>query len=147
MVSSFHQITIDKDSILLTAFCTPHRLFEWLMIPQGSSASPGWFVEVINEVIKGLERVATYLDDIIVFDPDPTDHVANTRAIFGRLLKHHLNLSPLKAKIGATTADFWGHTISAGGYSPNSDKVAALTRMPMPTDKKQVRSLLGGINY
>ena len=40
-----------------------------------------------------------------------------------------------------------GHTITAGGFSPNSDKVTARTKMPMPTNKKQVRSLLGGINY
>ena len=123
-------------------------------MPQGSSASPGWFVKVINEVIKGVERVAAYLDDVIVFDPDPTDHVANILALLGRLRKHlgrlrkhHLKLSPSNATIAATIADFLGHTISAGGYSPNYDKVAALTRMPMPTDNKQVRSILGGINY
>ena len=38
----------------VTVFCTPTRLFEWLVLPQGSSAAPGWFVKVINEVIKGL---------------------------------------------------------------------------------------------
>ena len=45
LVSSFHQITIDKRTIPLTAFCTPNRLFEWLVRPQGSSASPGWVCE------------------------------------------------------------------------------------------------------
>ena len=55
--------------------------------------------------------------------------------------------SSSKGKIGATTANFLGHTISAGGYSPNSEKVATLTKMPTPTDKKQVRSHLGGIDY
>ena len=70
MVSSFHQITIDTDTIPLMAFCTPDRLFEWLVMPQGSSAFPGWFVKVNNEVIKGLQRVAAYLDDMIVVDPD-----------------------------------------------------------------------------
>ena len=40
LVSSFHQITIDKDTMPLTAFCTPDRLFEWLVEPQGSSAAP-----------------------------------------------------------------------------------------------------------
>ena len=136
-----------EDTILLTAFCTPNRLFEWLVMPQGSSVSPGWFVKVINEIIKGLKRIAAYLDDIIVFDPDPTDHVANIRALFGRLRNHHLKLSPSKAKTGATADDFLGHMLSSGGHSANSDKAAALTRMPMPTDKKQVRSLFGGINY
>ena len=41
MVSSFHQITIDTDTIPLMAFCTPDRLFEWLVMPQSSSAPPG----------------------------------------------------------------------------------------------------------
>ena len=40
LVSSFHQITVHKDTIPLTAFCTPTRLFEWLVMPQGSSLAP-----------------------------------------------------------------------------------------------------------
>ena len=75
LVSSFHQITVHKDTVRLTVFCTPTGLDEWLVMPQGSSASPGWFVEDINEVIKGLGQVAAYLDDDIVFYFDLTAHV------------------------------------------------------------------------
>ena len=71
LVSSFHQITVHKNTIPLTAFCTLTRLFEWLMMPQGRSAAPGWFVKVINEVINGLDRIAAYLEDLIVFDARP----------------------------------------------------------------------------
>lgn len=67
---------------LLTDFCTPTLLFEWLVVPQGSSASLGSFVTAINEVTKGLDCVAVYLDDAIVFDADPAAHVANIRAFF-----------------------------------------------------------------
>ena len=147
LVSSFHQITIDKDIAPLTAFCTPTRLFKWLVIPQGSSTAPVWFVKVINEVIKGLDRVDAYLNDVIVFDPDPDTHVDNIRSLFERLRKHNLKLSPSKAKLGATDADFLGHTISSAGVSPNADMVAALTLMPMPATVKQLRSLLGGLGY
>ena len=76
---SFHQITVHKDIVSLTAFCTPTGLYGWLVMPQGSRASPGWFVKVINEVIEGLEQVAAYLDDVIVFDSDPTAHVDTMR--------------------------------------------------------------------
>ena len=107
-VSSFHQITIDKDTIPLTTFGTPERLFELLVMPQGSSAAPGWFVKVINEVIKGLERVAAYLDDIIVYDTDSTAHTANIRVLFRRLRLHNLTLSSAKTRIGATKADLLG---------------------------------------
>ena len=42
LVSLFHHITVHKDTVPLTAFCTPTGLYEWLVMPQGSSASPGW---------------------------------------------------------------------------------------------------------
>ena len=42
---------------------------------------------------------------------------------------------------------FWVHVISADGVRPYDDRVAALTRMPMSTDIKQLRSLLGGLSY
>ena len=62
------------------------------------------------------------------------------------LRKHNLKLSPAKAKLGATDADFLGYTISSC-VSPNADNIAALTKMPMPNNTKQTRSLLGGIGY
>ena len=55
LVSSFHQRKAHKDTLPLTAFCTPTSLYQWLVMPQGSSVSPGWFVKVINEVIKDLK--------------------------------------------------------------------------------------------
>ena len=137
LVSSFHQLTAHKDTVPLTAFCTPTGLDERLIMPQGSSASP-FFFKVINEVIKGLEPVAAYLDDVIVFDFDPPAHVTTIRALFERLGKHNLQLSPSKVRLAATDADFLGHSISAAGVRPNAGQVSALIKMPMPRDLKQV---------
>ena len=74
-------------------------------MPQGSSAAPGRFVKVI---IKVPDHVAVYLDDVIVFDADPSLHVANMKAFLLRLRKHNLKLSPSKATVDATDAD-WSH--------------------------------------
>ena len=49
--------------------------------------------------------------------------------------------------MGATDANFLGHSIFPAGLRPNAEKVSALINMPMPTDVKQVRTLMGGINY
>ena len=73
----------------------------------GSNASPGWSIKVINEAIKGVEHVATYLNDVIILDFDPTAHVKTMCARFVRLRKHNLKLSPSKARLGATDVDFW----------------------------------------
>ncbi|CAB1096809.1 unnamed protein product [Ectocarpus sp. CCAP 1310/34] len=147
MKSSFHQITVHRDTIPLTAFVTSFGLFAWLKMPQGSSAASGWFCKVVKEVIKNLRGVASYLDDLIVFDVTPATHVGTMRALFERLRAHNLKLTPPKATIGATEADFLGHTISPDGVRPNGAKVSALTKMPMPKDVKQLRSVLGGLSY
>ena len=114
-------------------------------MPQGSNAAPGWFVKVINAVIKGHDGVAAYLDD--AFDADPSLNVANMEDFFLRLRKDNLKLSHSKATIGATDADFLRHTISPTDIMPNAKKVESLMKTPMPTDLKQLRALLGGLSY
>ena len=116
-------------------------------MPQGSSTSPGWLVKVIDEVTKGLEQVAAYLVDVILFDLDPSAHAKTIRALFERLRNHNLKPSPSKARLGATNTDFLGHSISLTGVRPNAEKNSALTLMPIPRNLKQLRSLLGGLSY
>ena len=83
-----------------------------------------------------------------MFDSDPITHAQTIRSLFERLRKHNLKLSASsKARLGATEANFLGHSISPAGLRPNAEKVSALINMPIPTDVKRVRALMGGINY
>ncbi|CAB1115322.1 unnamed protein product [Ectocarpus sp. CCAP 1310/34] len=123
--SAFHQIVCDEDTVPLTAFCTPTHLFEWLRMPQGANASPPWFVKVINRVVHGLERVLADLDDVICFDEEPLGHVLNMIEFFKPLRQYTLELSPGKARVGATPTNFLGHTISPAGVSPDGVKIRA----------------------
>ena len=82
-----------------------------------------------------------------LFDSDSIAHVQTIRSLFERLRKHNLKLSPSKARLGATDANFLGHSISRASLRPNAEKVSALVNMPIPVDVKQVRALMGGINY
>ncbi|CAB1100545.1 unnamed protein product [Ectocarpus sp. CCAP 1310/34] len=101
MKSPFHQITVHRDTIPLTAFVTSSGISEWKKMPQGSSATPGWFCKVVNEVITNLRGVASYLDDLLVFDETPAAHVATIRSLFERLSLHNLKLTPPKAPLFA----------------------------------------------
>ena len=147
LFSGFAQLTIHPDTIPLTAFCTPNGLYERLRMPQGTTGAPAWLVSVMRFVTAGLDNIRMYLDDAIGSDDCPIHHVATLATFFMRLRLHKLKLSPDKSRIGAARVDFLGHVISADGVHPNDDRVAALTRMLMPTDIKQLRSLLGGLSY
>ncbi|CAB1099790.1 unnamed protein product [Ectocarpus sp. CCAP 1310/34] len=116
-------------------------------MPMDASQSSGWWMKVINAVIKNLEGVDEYLDNVVLYDKTPADHVRTMRAFLQRLRKHRLKLSPPKVTIGTTHPAFLGHTITPDGIRPNANKVAALAAMPMPTDLKKLRSLLCGLSY
>ena len=147
LFSGFTQLTTHPDAIPPTAFCTPSGLYEWLRMPQGAAGAPAWFVSVMRLVTNGLNSIRMYLDDAIGSNDSPTAHVATLATSFARLRLHNLKLSPNKTRIGAARVDFLGHVISQDGVRPNDDKIAALARMPMPRDIKQLRSLLGGLSY
>ena len=116
-------------------------------MPQGAAGAPAWFVSVMRLVTAGLHNIRLYLDDAIGSDDSPIRRIATLATFFARLRLHSPKLSPDKARMGIARVDFLGHVISADGVRPNDNRVAALTRMPMPTDIKQLRSLLGGLSY
>lgn len=95
LVSALHHTTARKGTDSLSAFSTPTGLHECLAMPQSNSASPGWFVEVINEDYRGLEQVDGYLDDAIVFDSDLVAHIRTIFSLFERLQRHNIKLFPL----------------------------------------------------
>ena len=147
LFSGFTQLTIHLDTIPSIAFCTPNGLYEWLRMPQGAAGAPAWFVSVMRLVTAGLDNIRMYLNDAIGQDNCPIYHVATLATFFARLSLHKLKLPPDKSRIGAACVECLGHVISADGVRPNDDRVATLTRMPMPTDIKQLRSLLGSLSY
>ena len=136
LFSGFTHLTIHPDTISLTAFCTPNGLYEWLRMPQDASGASAWFVSVMRLVTAGLDNIRMYLDDAIGSDDSPLHHVTTLAAFFARLRLHQLKLSPDKSRIGAARFDVLGPIISADGVRPNDDRVAALTRMLMPSDIK-----------
>ena len=147
LFSGFTQLTIHPDTIPLAAFCTPNGLYERLRITHGAAGAPAWFVSVMRLLTAYLDNIRMYLDDSIGSDECALHHVATLATFFARGRLQRLKLSPDKSRIGAARVHFLGHVISADGVRPNDDRVAALTRMSMATDIKQLRSLLGGLSY
>ena len=82
-----------------------------------------------------------------MFDSDPPAHARTILALFERLRRHNLKHSASNARLGATDTNFLGRSISPAGVRPNAEDAPALTLIPMPSDLKQLLSLLGGLPY
>ena len=64
----FWSVPLDEDSIEKTAFVTPFGQFEWLVMPMGLKNAPATFQRIMQLVLDEFEGVATYLDDIVIFN-------------------------------------------------------------------------------
>ena len=52
---------------------------------------------------------------------------------FGRLTTFDLTLAPKKIFLGARTTKCLGHRVTAKRIEPDTSKVEAMTKLPMPT--------------
>ena len=101
--SGYHHIALGKSSRAKTAFVTPLGKYEFLMVPFGLAQAPAYFQLLMNKVLKGLKFAMTYLDDIIIFSQDESQHSEHLEIVFNRLREaglkmKHSNVISLKVK-------------------------------------------------
>ena len=86
----YHNIPLDKSSILKTAFNSPFRKYEYVKIPSGLAQAPPYFQELMTGILKFFNFAKAYLDDIIIFSKTPEEHLTHIRKVFEKL--HLANL-------------------------------------------------------
>ena len=83
--SGYHHIALGKSSRAKTAFVTPFGKYEFLMVPFGLAQAPAYFQLLMNKFLKGLKFMMTYLDDIIIFSQDESQHLEHLEIVFSCL--------------------------------------------------------------
>ena len=69
-----------------TAFQTHVGHFQWLVMHIGLVTAPATFSRLMREFLKGIQGVVNYLDDILVFTPNWTEHMNKLEKLLNRLL-------------------------------------------------------------
>ena len=80
--SGYHHIALGKSSRAKTTFVTPFGKYEFLMVPFGLAQAPAYFQLLMNKVLKGLNFAMTYLDDIIIFSENESQHLEHLETVF-----------------------------------------------------------------
>ena len=89
---AYHLVRIAEGDEWKTAFCTHYGLFEWLVMPFGLTNAPAALQRFMNDIFSDLldVHVIIYLDDILVYSDDPTEHTKHVREVLRHLRKHGL---------------------------------------------------------
>ena len=80
---AYHLVRIAEGDEPKTAFRTRYGSFEWLVVPEGLSNAPAAFQHFMNDIFADLLDicVTVYLDDILVYSDDITQHRAQVRDV------------------------------------------------------------------
>ena len=100
--------------------------------------------EAVFEGISGIHIVA---DNIIMAAATVQEHDSILCQVLERAKERNVRFNFSKLQLRVPEVKYLGTIISADGMKPDPDKVKAIVDIPTPTDKPDVRRLLGMINF
>nr|VZI28787.1 unnamed protein product [Spirometra erinaceieuropaei] len=100
-----------------------------------------------SDVLRGLDFVYAYTDDLLVASSDAAEHEIHLRQLFERLDSYGVIINAAKCEFGVPSLIFLGHEVNSDGIKPVPEKVSAISTFPVPTTISQLRRFLGMVNY
>uniref|UniRef100_A0A3B3HPI5 Gypsy retrotransposon integrase-like protein 1 n=1 Tax=Oryzias latipes TaxID=8090 RepID=A0A3B3HPI5_ORYLA len=147
--NAYHLVRMRDGDEWKTAFNTPLGHYEYLVMPFGLTNAPAVFQRLVNDVLRDfLNRfVFVYLDDILVFSTDQSQHEHHVRLVLERLLENQLYVKAEKCEFHVSSIPFLGYIIEAGNIRPDPAKIEAVTQWEIPQTRKKLQQFLGFANF
>ena len=146
----YNNIRIKEGDEWKAAFRTNRGLFEPTVMFFGLTNSPATFQAMMNEIFRELISegvVVVYLDDILIFTETMEKHREIVKRVLQILKENHLYLKPEKCYFHRTELDYLGYKISHDTVAMDPIKVNGVVSWPTPSNKKELQSFLGFVNY
>jgi hypothetical protein len=123
--SGYHQIKTRASDVPKTAFSTRYGLYEFMVMSFGLTNAPAYFMYLMNSVFMNeLDKfVVVFIDDILIYSKDVSEHAKHLRIVLQRLGDHKLYAKFSKCEFWLDSVKFLGHTISKDGISVDPSKV------------------------
>lgn len=146
---AYHRVRIAEGDEWKTAFRTRYGHFEYQVMPFGLTNAPASFQGLINNVLREYLDlfVVVYLDDILIYSKDITEHSTHVKQVLTALRKAELLVKLEKCVFSSTSIDFLGYIISTDGIKMDPRKVSAVQDWPVPKTVKEVMAFLGLANF
>lgn len=147
LTGAYLQVKVSDRSREILTINTHKGLYQYTRLVYGLKTAPQIFSKIICEILKGLEKVQVYFDDILIGGRDLSECKINLTKVLDKLLAYNVKINFNKCKFFETEINYLGYTINKNGISPSKLKIKAVMEAPAPTNKTQLRSYLGMINY
>ncbi|KAD4889132.1 hypothetical protein E3N88_21205 [Mikania micrantha] len=147
--SGYHQLKVREEDIPKTAFRTRYGHYEFLVMSFGLTNAPAAFMDLMNRVCRPMldRSVIVFIDDILIYSKNETDHACHLREVLETLRKEKLYAKFSKCDFWLREVQFLGHVVNADGIHVDPTKIQAVMKWSPPKTPTEVRSFLGLAGY
>ena len=116
-------------------------------LPFGLASGPASWQKCLESVLKDIDGIFIYLDDVLIFGKTKDDHDSILKKVFSRLAENDMALSLEKCLFGKSEVDYLGYRVTTTGIRPLPKKLQALKDFKQPQSQKDVLHFCGALNY
>lgn len=132
-----------------TTLITQFGHYEYQVMLYRRFNSPSVFEKFMNEIFRDMlhKFVVIYIDDILIYSSNLSDHINHVQQVLSRLHQYHLYLKLEKCEFHQPTIQFLGYVITPEGIQMDRTKVEVVKNWPQPLSIKALQRFLGFANF
>ena len=144
---AYHQLELHPESRELTTFVSHQGLYRYRRVNFGLASAGPCFQRVMASMLKGIDGVEVYLDDILCHAPTQREHDLRLQEVLARFLAHQVRVNWDKSQTNQKEISFLGYLVSAAGVTIDPERIRPLLEAPDPRDERGLRAFLGAVGY
>ncbi|KAH9248152.1 hypothetical protein BASA81_014228 [Batrachochytrium salamandrivorans] len=146
---AYNLLRIKEGDESKTSFITKYGQFEFLVMPFGLANAPAQFQRMMNSLLRDVigKHVLVYLDDIVVYSENMSDHIVQVQNVLRVLQDNGLYCKAEKCHFYKSEIKYLGYIISADGLRMDPSKISAVQSWPTPKKVRDLQVLLGFTNF
>nr|GEZ48227.1 reverse transcriptase domain-containing protein [Tanacetum cinerariifolium] len=142
--SGYFQLPIDPKDQEKTTFTCTYGTFEYKRMPFGLCNAPGTFQRCMMAIFHDMieQTMEVFMDDFSVFGNSFSTCLTNLEKMLKRCEDTKLALNWEKSHFMVKEGIVLGHKISKKGIEVDKAKIEVISKLPLPTTVKGIRSFL-----
>ena len=147
LTSGYFHVKLHPDTIPISSFVVPQGVYAFKRLPFGLSSGPQAFQRSMDSLFGDDKDVFLYLDDILIASKNYSDNYESLKKVLSKVLKFTIMINWEKCLFCQNSISFLGNKIEKNTVSADLKNFNTLEINSIPTTLKELRSLIGYVNY